>query len=189
MLIPFGVFSAAGAGGGGGGVLAYELISTTLLGSTTASVTFSSIPSTYKHLQIRATTRTSSGTGYAVSYANGNNTGPYNKSSHLLFGNGSTVSSGSSTNAEIFYQLPGETAGSGATSGAFGASITDVLDYANTSKTKTFRTLNGYMASSRIISLASGNWNDLTAITSITFAVDGGSYVSGSRFSLYGIKG
>jgi hypothetical protein len=52
---PLGILSAAGAGGGVAGD--YELISSEILGTTAASVTFSSLgdySSTYKHLQIRA---------------------------------------------------------------------------------------------------------------------------------------
>jgi hypothetical protein len=194
MPIPLGIFATAGAGGAAAG--AFELITTTLLSTTATTVTFSSIPQTYKHLQIRVTLRTnqSSVQGFALTYANGNNGSPFNKSSHQLIGNGSTVSSGYNTDYGDLNLLPGATPGNNASAGIFGATIIDVLDYTSTVKNKTFKSLGGYVNSGstnndRRIGLYSGLWNDLTTISSITISASGASFVSGCRFSLYGIKG
>ena len=81
MLIPIGFFGAGAAAG------AYELIETQVLGSDVYSITFSSVPQTYKHLQIRLTARcTASGsTGDWLSIRfNGDSSGNYGGSYYLI---------------------------------------------------------------------------------------------------------
>lgn len=174
MYIPFGVFSA----GAGGETNSFELISTTILGSTSASVTFSSIPTGYKHLQIRmAANSTASGATYWRFNSDSGN----NYSQHLLYGNGSSVASGATTSTNAGYI--GYT-----TTGAniFPASIIDILDFASTTKNKTVRVLHG--DNNANIMLNSGAWYSTAAITSVSLFANV-NYVAGSRFSLYGIKG
>jgi len=165
----------------------YELISTTVLGSNSASVTFSSlntVAAAYKHLQIRMTTRTSStAANEEIRYRINGDTSPSSYNSHYLFGTGSAVQSGSTF---------GETSGSGyvmftyannATSGAYGAGVWDLLDFSSTSKYKTARMLSG----SNYILLGSSVWMSTAAVTSITL-LTGANILAGSRFSLYGLK-
>ena len=72
----------------------------------------------------------------------------------------------------------------------FGAGITDILDYANTSKYKTVKTVGGYDNNSDgRIELTSGVWMNTAAVTSITFSFFGDAVAAGSTFALYGIKG
>jgi predicted patatin/cPLA2 family phospholipase len=82
-------------------------------------------------------------------------------------------------------------AGGGMTASTFGAGVIDILDYADTNKFKTTRTLNGVSsnASSAIdyIFLVSGLWRSTSAITSITLT--GNNFAQYSHFALYGIKG
>lgn len=187
MLIPFGVFSAAGAGGGGSAG-AYELISTTTLGSDTSSVTFSSIVSTYKQIQIRYAARTDYGNSFDQIYMRMNADTGANYRDHYLTGTGSAVNSGTSGANGITL---GWLAGNTATSDAFGAGIVDVLDYVSSSKYTTSRTLAGSNngATNRVY-LQSGLWLNTAAITSLTLLpVYGSNFKTGSRFSLYGIKG
>jgi len=186
MLIPIGFLGAGGAAG------SYELISSTILGSNTDNITFSSIPQTYKHLQIRATPRlaTSAGTGaFSLDIRlNGNTSSVY--SYHDLTGNASSVvSGGASSQNQIRFEasIPANSQ----STGIFGAAIIDILDYASTSKYKTLRGLTGYAGSSARVGIKSGSYQATTAVTSIVlFDYDyGGGYLTGSRFSLYGIKG
>jgi hypothetical protein len=191
MPFSLGFWAAAGAGGGGGAD-AYELISTTLLGSDTTSVTFSSIASTYKHLQLRITTKlaTAGGTGgfNLDMRMNGITTSSY--SYHNLLGNGSSVSAGNGASQSSMRFARAIPSASHA-SGVYSATVIDILDYANTNKYKTVRTLSGYVGSSFGAVLGSGMLQDTSAISSITFLdVDYSTgFKSGSRFSLYGIKG
>lgn len=185
MLIPFGVFSAAGAGGP---TNSYELISTTLISTNTPNIQITSIPQTYKHLQVRYTVRDSgsfSTRGLFMEF-NGNTVTGSN-SQHYLKGNGSSVSSSASTNIGRFDW--GEVPAANGTSGSFGTGIIDILDYTSTSKNKTVRVLHGMTQSDVAqINLYSAMWNSTTALNWLTFYTNN-NLVSGSRFSLYGIKG
>jgi hypothetical protein len=161
----------------------YESIATTTLGTTASSVTFSSIAATYTHLQIRCMALLSaSDNDYRLQF-NGDTAANYSR--HFLYGDGTTVaSSGTANETKI---LVGYNA---ATYTNATASIIDILDYANTNKYKTVRSLagadkngGGYMF------LMSGNWRNTAAVTSITLAPAAGTFNQYSSFALYGIKG
>jgi hypothetical protein len=184
-MLGIGFFAASASGGGGGA--AYELISSTVLGSSQSSVTFSSIVGTYKHLQIRMAAR-SDQAGFAANYSwlrlNGQTANYFR---HALEGNGSSASSYSATGnqAIINSYIP---AAAAATS-IFGASIIDIANYANTTTYKTVRALGGVQAGDKFVGLYSGSIANTAAITSIELSTIGYNWVTGSRFSLYGIKG
>jgi hypothetical protein len=185
-LLPLGLLSQ----GGGAAAGAYELIETQLLSTTTASLTFSSIPSTYKHLQLRATARsTYNATLGGFAYRFNGDTGS-NYTYHIIDGDTSLANNftGASQTNGLVTVITGLTA----TASAYGAAICDVLDYTNTNKNKTVRSLGGRVSTSgnSNIRMIGSAWLSTSAITSMTlFDHIGGSFVSGSRFSLYGIKG
>lgn len=185
MLIPFGILSSAGALREG----TYELISTTVLTGSATSVTFSNLgdySTTYRHLQIRAVTRSTNTTGYNEHFVTLNGDTGNNYASHTLGGNGSSAFSNASTSRANMSILP--VAGTQLGSNIFGATITDFLDAYSTTKNKTIRNLGGIAPT--LINLNSGFRNNTASITSITYTSSGGfSYVAGSRFSLYGIRG
>jgi hypothetical protein len=161
----------------------YESIATTSLSTTTATITFSSIPSTYTHLQLRGIARTNRGNSIdsLELRINGNSPTKY----HELRGNGSTASGSSGNVANGI--IPGGNAGSN----VFGVFVADILDYNDANKNKTIRTLCGYddNGSGEINSTSSFN-NSTSAVTSLTIAVGtGNSFVQYSRFALYGMKG
>lgn len=186
MLIPLGILSSSGGGGGN----ALTLISTTLISSNTSTLTFSSIPSIYKHLQIRFTARSANAETIAnwLMRMNGDTGGNY--AMHWLRGNGSDVSSGNLYAGYTSIQIQNARTGSAATANAFAAGIIDIADYSNSSKNKVTKTLSGSAGSSiNAIWLQSGLWLDTSAITSLTLFVAGGdNFVAGSRFSLYGVS-
>lgn len=185
MLIPIGFF------GGGAPAGSYELIETTVLGSAASSVTFSSIASTYKHLQLRIVARSSRSSSIDNIGIRLNSDSGTNYATHTLEGTGSSVSSGARTGdtATGRYKIPGNTA----PANAFGASVIDILDYASTSKNTTTRHFAGMhetSASQYQIILSSGLWLNTAAVSSIyLYNLNAGDFVTGSRFSLYGIKG
>ena len=77
-------------------------------------------------------------------------------------------------------------------SSAFGPLVFDVLDYADTNKYKTGRSLFGSDGNgSGWIMLSSGNWRNTAAITTIQLrpSAGGNTFVTNSSFALYGIKG
>lgn len=175
-------FTRGGANGGG----AMELISTQVLASTAATVTFSSIPQTYKHLQLRITNRDSGAVTVnymAYMWLNGDNAANY--SYHELTGSGTAVTSSATTGqpSGIAISSPGNSN----TTGIFGSAIVDVLDYTSTSKYKTWRSLTGAVGASKTIELNSSLWRSTAAVTSLTIQSSGSGSVAGSRFSLYGV--
>jgi len=163
---------------------AFELISTTVLTANTASVTFSSIPQDYKHLQIRYVARsTRASLKDDFDMIINSDTGA-NYALHLILGNGSSAGSFSGTNTNFAF-LSGIT-GSTAAANNFGAGVTDLLDPFATTKNKTFKTLGG---TSSEIQLTSSFRQNTAATTSILLRARDGNLVTGSRFSLYGIRG
>jgi hypothetical protein len=167
----------------------FESIATTTVGAGgAATVTFSSIPSTYTHLQIRGIARNTRAVAFDNIYIYFNSDTAANYSSHFLYGDGSTTGAGASTNA-----TDGGLAlsvGASSTASCFGVGIIDILDYANTNKYKTYRSLTGGDANgSGQVLLRSGNWRSNSAITSMTLFPTVGNFTQYSSFALYGIKG
>jgi len=185
-LFPLGILSAAGAGGGAVGD--FELIETQILGSNQASITFSNLgnfSSTYKHLQIRAASKSNHAAVWEVGRISVNGDFAGNYSAHNLFGSGSSVGSNADVNGSSgYFSTSGAT-----TANDFGAQVIDFLDAYSSTKNKTFRALSGSIASSEI-RLSSGAWRNTTGITSITlWTLAGTAWLTGSRFSIYGIRG
>ena len=166
----------------------YESIATTTVGvGGTASVTFSSFPSTYKHLQIRCLAR---GTAVATyDYLRIRlNSATTGYSRHALLGNGSAASA-SGGGSDVLIGM-GEIPASTSTANIFGAAVVDILDYSNTNKYKTVRGLSGNdQNGSGTMYLASGAYyTNTNAITSITLFPDTTLFAQNSTFALYGVK-
>ena len=186
-LIPFGFWAASGGGGGG----AYDLLETTTLATSASSVTFSGLGSysDYAHLQIRGVVRGDTAGGFYGAQIQFNGDTGTNYVAHRLSGTGSSVTSTALTPRNSLFAV--DHGGSTTTSNSFGVGITDILDFSNTSKNTTTRTLTGQVDNlATRINLYSGVWLDTSAITSISIKAQGSSdFVAGSRFSLFGIKG
>jgi len=191
MPIPLGVLAVAGAGAGPVAGAAYELLETTVLGSDTADVTFSNLNSsygsTYQHLQLRMVHRnTANDTAVFIGLQFNADTGN-NYSRHYLNGTGSSVTAGAAANQAYIWL--GESVSSQIVANSFAATITDILDPFETSKNTTIRSSSGQTGSRNQVWLTSGAWLNTAAITSIKiYLPQGGSYISGSRFSLYGMR-
>jgi hypothetical protein len=187
-LSALGIFSAAGAGGVPLLPSDFELITTTIFSSTTAAITFdTSALSAYRHLQVRYVSRNASDTNglIGVTYNGSSSTYQY----HRLRGNGSTVST--AEGSSIYMEVYGS--GSGAGANEFGAGVIDILDFNSTSKRKTMRALVGMRDSagsmSEIDLMSGAHYLNTNALTSLTLTQTFGTgFISGSRFSLYGLK-
>jgi hypothetical protein len=192
--MPFSLGFWATAGAGGGAVGDIELISSTILTGTQTSITFSSIPSTYRHLQVRYTMRSAlASTGCDQLYFRFNGISSSVYSWHELEGAGSAVgSTGAATQPQMVVGNNGGVPRNSNTAGIFSAGVVNILDYAQTSKFKTMRTLAGVHIPSNTTSvyMDSGLYQQTTAISSLTITdSNGAGFVSGTRVSLYGIKG
>jgi hypothetical protein len=183
-LFPLGILSAAGAGGAAL-IPDYDLLETQILGSTEASITFSSLgtyASTYKHLQIRMTARLSGANGIDA-YINGDTGSNY--AGHLLRGNGSTVTSFARSSSSTL-----QIADSTSTANVFTGAVVDILDFASSTKNTTIRSFTGDAGGQTFIQIWSGLWNNTAAVTSIEIYGRAATTLQiGSRFSLYGIRG
>jgi hypothetical protein len=153
-----------------------------------SSITFSSIPSTYKHLQIRFSVKSPSGLPSLNITYNGDTSSSYTV--HTLVGTGSSAyasAATSRTNFPIAWAY-------GMIATYQNVAIMDIIDYASTTKNKTARAFYGQDdnsgTSSSTLELNSGLWINTAAINSLTVTVTGGlAYQSGTTISLYGIKG
>jgi hypothetical protein len=173
---------------------AYDSIATvTVGGGGAAYAEFTSIPATYTHLQIRGIPKAVGTANIAVNglFQINSDTGS-NYSRHLLDGNGSSATSTASASQSsiVFCPIPDSNiSGSGS---MFGGFVMDILDYANTNKYKTVRSLSGYdlnHATYGALRFYSGLWMNTNAITSIKLYADGVNLAQYSSFALYGIKG
>lgn len=172
----------------------YESIATvTVSGSSTTTVTFSSIPGTYKHLQIRGIARNtySGGASLYTTVTFNNDTGT-NYSWHTLRGNGtSALASGGATTSSM--RLFNGDVGDAVTSGVFAVNLLDIIDYASTSKYKTMRSMTGCNDNTTStgfgVSLSSGLWQSTSALTRIDILNGSDFFKAGTTFALYGIKG
>jgi hypothetical protein len=184
-LLPLGLLSQ---GGGGGVPGAFEQIETQILGTNTSSVTFSSIPSTYKHLQLRITARATSTGNATALFLRFNGVSGTSYSTHTMYGTGGSILSEGFASLDAFYRMP--IPDDGLAASVFGSLIVDVLDYSLTTKNKTIRTLSGYTVSGvNNVSLVSGAFYSTNAVSSLSLTPQAGQLKTGSRFSLYGIKG
>jgi hypothetical protein len=167
----------------------YFQIATTTVGSGgTATITFSSIPATYTHLQIRGICKTDRADDNDLVKMRFNSDTGSNYSQHYLLGSGSAASTGGSASASSIMTISG--AGNNVAN-AFGVGVIDILDYKDTNKYKSVRTLGGYETNSTgFVSLYTGAWFSTSAITSIQLSPNiGSNFNQYSQFALYGIKG
>ena len=164
-------------------------ISTTTLSTATATVTFSSIPADYTHLQIRMMSRCNAAGDSDNVYAQFNSDTASNYSWHYL--NGDALNAGANGGASSTTMRFGRHPSANPTTGIFGGTVCDILDYTNTNKYKTTRSLSGYDSNGtggQQVYFLSSNWRNTAAVTSISLTSAGGSFITYSSFSLYGVK-
>jgi hypothetical protein len=175
-----------------------EAISTTYLEADAASVTFSSIPATYEHLQLRCnmkSNRTNSSDDVRI-YLGDSSDSPVDTGSgyysHYL--SGSTTIKGSGVNSSAALRLM-RVAGSKTDEDAanYGSMVIDISDYANANKNITVLGIGGLVGDSSstgaLVALSSGIWETASVVTAVRVeAMDGSGWIRGSEFTLYGLK-
>ena len=156
----------------------YVALQTQTLGSTTASVTFSSIPQTYTDLVI-VTNVKSPTTGNMFIQFNGDSNTNYSRT--VLSGSGSAVVSARNSNiAKLYCDYNGYF-----NTGFDNTKIIQIQNYSNTTTNKTCLIRSGAAATG--VDAIVGMWRNTAAITSILVDSDGANFSSGSTFTLYGI--
>jgi hypothetical protein len=176
-----------------GNASSYESIATATGTGSSGTITFSSIPSTYKHLQIRAlmrnTTASTSASSLRVRF--NSDTGS-NYAHHTLSGDGSAAAA-TGTSPQGYINVANCNPCDSVASNIMGVSIIDVIDYASSTKNKVSRALSGADSNAvdttfKIV-LSSGLWVNTAAITTIDLVSATGSWTTATTFALYGIKG
>jgi len=169
-----------------------DILAEEVLTSSQASVTFSSLDTLaagYQHLQLRMVTRDNrgiSGTNNIRLQVNSDSGSNY--ADHGLYGNGSSVLSYANTSQSQFNALSINPSNSD-TADAFGAGVVDFLDCFETTKYTTIRSLNGVtVAAGSTIRLSSSVWMNTNALDTLLIYPSSASFVSGSRFTLIGLK-
>lgn len=157
----------------------YDLIATATP-SGVSSFTFSSIPGTYTDLVIHASAINGSNSNYNVFIRpNGDTSSSYDR---MVFYGPSVGGVKVGTNNAGLYI--GDASASG--SGTYDSATMYINNYTNTSIQKTSVSKNGQ--SGYAVAITSSVWINQSAITSLDFYVSGGTFGSGTRFSLFGIK-
>lgn len=173
----------------------YESIATATGTGSSGVITFSSIPSTFQHLQIRAIMRNTvaaydGSQNIAITF--NSDTGA-NYSHHHFFAREYGDTGVSETNSTTNINVLGTSPSDGVSANTFGTFILDLLDYKNTSKYKTTRTFFGCntngTTNNMSVGLSGGVWMSTTAVSTITLTSGSGSWKTNSHFALYGIKG
>jgi hypothetical protein len=148
-----------------------------------SSVSFTNIPGTYSHLQIRYIVRTATAGQNLLMTANSDTTSA-NYRGHILAGTGS-----SAVAVDLGNNVGYITGFGGLSTSSFYGGVLDILDYASTNKNKTIRLLGGADANgSGEVHLISGVWlNSSTAISTLSFSAPT-AFSQYSQFALYGVK-
>lgn len=160
----------------------YELITSTTLGSAQATVTLTSIPSTYTDLILVVTCYATGGGGGSIrTKVNSDGSTLYNTT--YFYGDGSSVTPGQTgdTNTGLFMgRMNGY-------STEMGGGLIHIPNYATTT---TFKNMTCFNFGRDMINwFASGTYRSTNAITSIYMDVESSAnFDTGSTFYLYGIK-
>lgn len=165
----------------------FEHIGTIELTAPQSSVVFSNIPSGYKHLQLRISAQGTSANDSADLYFNEDTSSSY--SWHALYSTGGSPNTDYAINRSA--GIPECPALLGSSYGTFSLATIDILDIANQNKFKTVRFINGRCdgGGGQYIGLGSGLWRNYPPVLSLKLMGRTYNMNTGSRFSLYGIRG
>ncbi len=170
-----------------------EAIQTTYLEADATSVTFSSIPDSYAHLQLRCNMKSerynSFVDGLRVQF--NSDTGAPGYGYHWMAGRDSTPAAWGLEDTYLNLQgmLAARTSGGVTEAANFGVAVIDILDYADDGgKNTTVMALLGTSLGWLDVNLQSGYWDTKDAVDTITLEqVNGPNFMRGSEFTLYGI--
>lgn len=170
------------------------LIEDKLLASTAATLDFTAIPATYKHLVLEISARSDVATTFTNTYARVNNDSGANYDFEYVENFAATRSSSESFGV-VFGVIVGATVGTTGTANRFGSGTTHILNYASTDMHKIFRVVGGVAYSSAANGIrtldAYGVWRNTAAIDRLTVypqqPASGGNFAAGTRATLYGV--
>ena len=168
----------------------YTLISSNVLSSSAASVTFSAIPATYTDLVLRVSARSDNGSvsdGLNMTF---NGVGGTSYSRTMLRGNGTDATSNITSSTSSFQSAPNGLVGNNATSNTFGSIEIYIPSYVvSQNKPISYFGAGEENATTAFMGVYAGLFSNTSAIASIVCSpVNGSNLLSGSSFYLYGIS-
>ena len=174
----------------------YESIATYVVSTPVPSITFSTIPQTFTHLQLRMVSRSTRSAGFSNvirgQYNGDTTTGNY-WAYHFFGGDGASPVAANGAAFGSAGGAFGHSVGANQTAETFCFNILDIEDYKNTNKLKVGRVMLGYSDNAGIYPEAqfwSHLWKSTTAINQITLIDNtGDNFAQHSHFALYGIRG
>jgi hypothetical protein len=152
----------------------YTALATVTLGSSASSVTFSSIPATYRDL-IVVVEGLSAGGDSALMTLNGDTGSNYTYVRMFGTGSGSGASS-SGTSREIFNIYSSR-----------GTNIIQIMDYSATNKHKT--SISRSNTANTIVMAFASRWANTAAVNSVALSLGGTTFAATTTLSLYGVIG
>lgn len=169
----------------------YESIATGTGTGSSDSITFTSIPAGYTHLQIRGMATVNYGaTDFGTIGVRFNGDTGNNYTRHYLRGfksggvdylQAGAVASTNFAQAGTAFLRISQSIG--------GANVIDILDYNSTNKYKTIRALSGAeWNTGGATEFNSGAWMSTSSVTSVTVFAQNGNFGTETTFALYGIK-
>lgn len=161
-------------------------IASQTLGASAASITFSSIPSTYTSLWLVGSYQGDTNPESPFLRFNGDTGSDYG--STIIQSVNNTVAGNHDSGYQTQYS-PGLYA-SGVTTHDFISLTALIINYASTTKWKSIQTQMGSFDSAitqyEVISSA-GTWANLAAMTSLVLSLTSGNYIAATEFTLYGL--
>lgn len=161
----------------------FAIATYTVPSATASSISFTSIPQTYTHLQLRTTLRSTTTNSYATISIN---SGTYRQNWWYTSGGAYTVSTSTSTDV-VFSKL------SSATAGYFAPNILDINDYSSTTRNKVIRGMGG--GDTTYSNSTGGNWAfssllsmNTAGVSTITLTPSSGNFAQYSQATLYAWK-
>lgn len=164
------------------GVSAYVPLANITLSSNAASVTFSSISQAYKDLIVIGKVNATVTNSYLQSRVNGDATNKYSEVVALGISGSPTASYAYLDGQSMYFYYPSWIGTAGNVT-----FIANYFDYTATDKHKNILTRGD--STSTGLDMTNHRWGSTSAITSLTFYPDSGSFTAGSTFALYGITG
>jgi hypothetical protein len=170
----------------------YYQIATVQPSTSVSSYTFNSIPGTYDHLQFRIFAKDSRSPVYSSLSLrfNGDSASNYSNAFPEIDKRVGApwLYSGTSVTEAPLFQIPGASS-----STYYGSGISTIFNYTATDRHKNLTSLGGYTASGDgsyegFCVQSTAQWRNTSAVTSITIFASA-NFQTGTRFSLYGIKG
>lgn len=165
---------------------AYDSIASATGTGSSTTITFSSIPSTYSHLQLRIMCAPATTGGQILIRANNDSGTNYSRTTLSINGSSQFQNVNQNTQSSLWMAVQ-----NGMSANIANVAIVDIHDYKSTAKNKTFRHVfgNNPNGGGNTFEIGGGAWYSTSAINRIDIISSSANFTANSVFALYGIKG